>query len=422
MERLKKVIENELKKLEADERNLFRITSLTTFDKLITSVEKRMNNFEKNILETIGQENEDIHIGSLMIPKKDLYLYEVNYEPILKEDKDSINIKEVLSTKEEKMLKKVFINMAEKTLKDIDGKILEGKIIGNDAEYPIKIKLETDKKYLEKMKKLYDVFCLNNIKWKTYNIPYLRKIFKVLAVEYDTEIIEKLTGEETVIITDNELKKYLVEDYILLWNVKEETSMSDGVIKPTANKIHFEHTVVFDDVKRIYLCPDEETEIYLVAKTKENTIKIITNEARQVKWKFWTIPYLEEKNYSKLEYPYFDNKMNDHFINQLKMENDIRLRNKNEIRRILNSYKDVKKYFKFLDVIISDEEIKCQDTYEINEFIVDEFKLKGRNSKMYFIFTPLIKDSFTEDILSFIVSDMQLYFPEYECIGVYNER
>ena len=81
--------------------------------------------------------------------------------------------------------------MAEKTLKDIDGKILEGKIIGNDAEYPIKIKLETDKKYLEKMKKLYDVFCLNNIKWKTYNIPYLRKIFKVLAVEYDTEIIEK---------------------------------------------------------------------------------------------------------------------------------------------------------------------------------------------------------------------------------------
>lgn len=74
MERLKKVIENELKKLEADERNLFRITSLTTFDKLITSVEKRMNNFEKNILETIGQENEDIHIGSLMIPKK-IYIY-----------------------------------------------------------------------------------------------------------------------------------------------------------------------------------------------------------------------------------------------------------------------------------------------------------------------------------------------------------
>ena len=104
------------------------------------------------------------------------------------------------------------------------------------------------------------------------------------------------------------------------------------------------------------------------------------------------------------------------------MENDIRLRNKNEIRRILNSYKDVKKYFKFLDVIISDEEIKYEDTYETNEFIVDEFKLKGRNSKMYFIFTPLIKDSFTEDILSFIISDMQLYFPEYKCIGVYDER
>lgn len=138
MERLKKVIENELKKLEADERNLFRITSLTTFDKLISTVEKRMDNFEKNILETIGQENEDIHIGSLMVPRKDLYLYEVNYEPILKEDKDLINIKEALSTKEEKVLKKIFINMNEKNLKDINGIILDGKIIGDNVEYPIK--------------------------------------------------------------------------------------------------------------------------------------------------------------------------------------------------------------------------------------------------------------------------------------------
>ena len=111
MERLKKIIENELKDLEVNERNLFRITSLMTFDKLINNVEKRMNNFEKNILETIGQDNEDIHIESLMIPKKDLYLYEVNYEPILAEDKEEINIKEVLSKKEEKILKKVFINM-----------------------------------------------------------------------------------------------------------------------------------------------------------------------------------------------------------------------------------------------------------------------------------------------------------------------
>ncbi len=422
MERLKKIIENELKDLEVNERNLFRITSLMTFDKLINNVEKRMNNFEKNILETIGQDNEDIHIESLMIPKKDLYLYEVNYEPILAEDKEEINIKEVLSKKEEKILKKVFINMDKRSLENINGTILNGKIVGSNIEYPIKLKLERDSKYLEKMKKLYDVSSLNNIKWKTYNIPYLRKIFKLTAEEYDPEMIENLTGEEHLVINNNDLKGYWIEDHIILWNIKEEATMSDGLIKPTVNKIHFEHTVVFDDVRRIYLCPDEEVDIYLVAKTKENTIKIVTNEVRQVKWKFWTISYLEDKNYSKLEYPPFDNKINDHFINQLKLENDIRLRNKNEIRRILNSYKDVKRYFKFLDVIISENNIEHEETYEINEFIIDEFKLKGRNTRMYFLFEPLIKDSFTDDILSFIISDMQLYFPEYECRGVLNER
>lgn len=88
----------------------------------------------------------------------------------------------------------------------------------------------------------------------------------------------------------------------------------------------------------------------------------------------------------------------------------------------MNSYKDVKRYFKFLDVIISENNIEHEETYEINEFIIDEFKLKGRNTRMYFLFEPLIKDSFTDDILSFIISDMQLYFPEYECRGVLNER
>ena len=63
MERLKKIIENELKDLEVNERNLFRITSLMTFDKLINNVEKRMNNFEKNIF--ISDKKADVALATL---------------------------------------------------------------------------------------------------------------------------------------------------------------------------------------------------------------------------------------------------------------------------------------------------------------------------------------------------------------------
>ena len=74
MERLKKVIENELKNLEVNERNLLRQTSLFTINKLIDNVKDRMEDFERSILDTTIQKNENVYIGSLMIPKR-TYIY-----------------------------------------------------------------------------------------------------------------------------------------------------------------------------------------------------------------------------------------------------------------------------------------------------------------------------------------------------------
>lgn len=93
MERLKKVIENELKNLEVNERNLLRQTSLFTINKLIDNVKERMDEFEKSILDTTIQKNENVYIASLMIPKKDLYLYEVTYSPILESDLEENDLK-----------------------------------------------------------------------------------------------------------------------------------------------------------------------------------------------------------------------------------------------------------------------------------------------------------------------------------------
>lgn len=419
MERLKKVIEDELKNLDVNERNLLRITSLYTLNNLINIVQERMDNFERNILDTTVQKNESIYIGSIMIPKKDLYLYEVTYSPILESDLEENDLKKVLTDEtEEKVLKRVFINLGLDKLTQLENEIFEGKVYCNGKEYILKLKLEIENKYLEKMKLLYDIFCLNGIKWKTYNIPYIRKMFKIVITEYDKELEKELKGGEEIFINKGELAPYWIEDYVIVWNIKEESASSDGLIRPTLNKIHYEHTVVFENVARVYLCPHSDNKIYMVAKTKDNSMKIITDESRQIKWTFWNILPIENRDYSKMKYMSFDNKIDNNFINQIKMENDLRIRNKGEIYRVLNSYKDVRKYLKLENINITSEEIESEKLYEINDFIIDEFKLKGKKAYMYFEFIPLIKDIFTNDILSFIISEFQLYFPEYECKGV----
>lgn len=106
-----------------------------------------------------------------------------------------------------------------------------------------------------------------------------------------------------------------------------------------------------------------------------------------------------------------------HFINKLKLEKDLRIRTMTELERILNSFSIFKKYFIFITAIVENEEKDNIIGYDVNPFILDEFRLKGYQKNLKIKLKALQNDEFTVDILSFIVSEIQLYFPEYKCIG-----
>lgn len=52
MKHIQKIIENELKRMDTGERDIFRRTSLKTFEFLINDIEKRMTEFENKILDS----------------------------------------------------------------------------------------------------------------------------------------------------------------------------------------------------------------------------------------------------------------------------------------------------------------------------------------------------------------------------------
>lgn len=174
----------------------------------------------------------------------------------------------------------------------------------------------------------------------------------------------------------------------------------------------------FNNNNNVYLCPDKEIYIYYIQRIL-NGFRIITDENREMKWEFIKIAEADEKVYEKkLNYPVFSNRINPSFINKIKMENDIRLRNLGEIKRIVNSFDDITKRMELVRAEITDEEKRYISTNDSNPFVIDEFKLKGKNSNMYFYFKIIKKDFYIKEILDFIISELQLYFPEYDCKGV----
>lgn len=420
MKHIKKIIENELKNLVEDDRMLFRKTSLKTFEFLVSDLEKRIEDFESKILDSAISQESTISIINMIVPKNDFYLYEENFSPIRLSDVIERPLIEILNS-EDKVYKKIILDIDRENIETISNLTFDGVGKLNGIDYSFIFKLEKDDSYDRKIKEIYDVFGLNGLKWRTLNTPYLYKAFKVVIVEFKEELLEELKKTDEVLNIDIDKKgfeKNWVEDHLILWNVIHINMLGNGEINPTKDRIHYEHTLFFNNNNNVYLCPDKEIYIYYIQRIL-NGFRIITDENREMKWEFIKIAEADEKVYEKkLNYPVFSNRISPSFINKIKMENDIRLRNLGEIKRIVNSFDDITKRMELVRVEITDEEKRYISTNDSNPFVIDEFKLKGKNSNMYFYFKIIKKDFYIKEILDFIISELQLYFPEYDCKGV----
>ena len=419
MKELGEIIEIELKNLSLEERRIFREDSLKTFYELLEKTKQNMNSFENHILESIGKDSDDVNIETFLVPEDTMYLFEESYSSILKKETEE-SFLDIIET-EEKIYKRIFITDSYDKIQKLDGKKLKGSINVKGETYSVDFVLKHDTELIKKFELMYDVFSLNSIKWKTYNSPYARKAFILKVVDFDENIYNLIDGTEQIIIEKEELKEKWIEDHTLIWNIKETTINGDGLIRPTTNRIHYEHTILLENIKSVYLTPTEH-HVYHILKPNNETLKILTSEAGEI---LWRILRIEDKDYgesNQLKYSFFTNKSNLSFVNKLKLDRNIRIRSEGELKRIIYSFTKIREYFRFCGVEISQSKEGVFPLYELNSFIVDEFSLKGKLTYLKLSFEFLKVDIYTVDLLSFLISEIQLYFPEYKCVGVKYER
>ena len=128
---------------------------------------------------------------------------------------------------------------------------------------------------------------------------------------------------------------------------------------------------------------------------------------------------MNKKRFERAEFPLLNNEKNYDFLNSLRAVSLVRMRNEAELKRIVKSYKALENKIIYKDYYITERKLEnTLDHYDINGFLTDEFKLKGRKENLYIYFEIRERDYLTEDLLSFMMSDIQLMFPEYNCVGV----
>ena len=280
--------------------------------------------------------------------------------------------------------------------------------------------LREDKKYLNQIKELYETFLNNNIPWKTINNPYAFRFAEVMLESCQ----RSLESDETITevkVDFAEYGQYVHYDMVPLWNVEILKLKSTGFPLPCEDKINFEHMVALEGigVEHGYLAAFQNKNISYVRRSKQALVIVAPTELKDV-WDIMRIIHPADGKTDAYTYPLVSNAKRQAFSDILAQKSLRVIRTEAELRRLINSFAAAANLsLSHIAIQPCSQEIENAASYEMNYFIQDEIRRADCQHRLILNFTTTDRDSFLiSDLMSFVVSEVQLYYPDYKCEGV----
>jgi len=423
---LEKLIKEEINRIHnLEERIIFKDLLNDVFLALYENNQSMYKQLESKVLNELNDFNEKFVITTGLVEKRYFDKSHHLLAPILDSDIEDKyynikNILDILKSKGKSKVMHIFLEMDYLEIKTFleNDHMLTGKVITDTGEYEAKFKAELSLDYLETIENLYKTFNKNGIKWNTIPAMYVFKFIDIYMVECDKKIYVSKEFVE-VNIDFNELKDKVKFDMIPLWNVHKLNSMGVGFPTPCVDRINYEHTVKLEstDIETSYLVRNVDLHLQNINRHKENLIITCLSENVQ-EWNLYQIRYGEYKATDNFSYEAFGNKLKENIINKLANQSKVVVKTEAELIRFINDL-GIEYYLKYNGYEISDRKRKLNESYSMNPFIDSEI----RDMEAKKCFTVRMKTQKGEyflnrDILSYVVSEVQMILPEYECIGV----
>lgn len=300
-------------------------------------------------------------------------------------------------------------------------KLLQKKKIGGwirtrNESYPAEFILKRNEVYLGEIAHLYKVFVSNGVTWQTVNAPYLYKFVDV----YLTSNIYKLpVGEEIVDIVPEleEFGEWAHDNFIPLWNIRKLTLDSVGFPVPCEDHKSFEHVISIREYgnEHVYLIDDSEHIVSV--RQNENRLLVMGNEPDGIKWQVYMIRSGQNRRFDRFTYPIMTNQRKDEFVERFFKRQGMHVKTEAELRRFISGF-GLEEYVEFSGYELTDQKKEVPETYSMNSFILDEIRDNEYRKCLLLKFKGKGKNDFLlRDIMSFLVSEVQMLYPEYLCEG-----
>ena len=235
-----------------------------------------------------------------------------------------------------------------------------------------------------------------------------------------TEELSSLNKITKINIQDLNFPQKACIDCIPIWNLCIEIKKQPKISKiPNSSKeIHKYELGKIAEPILINLSNVEFT----IQKDNKNTLSIIAQDI-ELPLEIWILKKIKDNEFA---FPVFSNKIDVFSPLTYSCVKSKKVRTVGELHRVVNSLQNVKENKITLTSVKTDESspVLYNDKNRLknrNWVIENELSLKNR-AVMNLYFNVEKKDPFSEDLIDFAVSEIQLMFPEYYCNGIIDEK
>ncbi|MCI9355639.1 MAG: hypothetical protein HFE58_12765 [Firmicutes bacterium] len=421
---MKELIQQRLKHISnLDERRMFRKELEDVYTHIVDYNMDMYDKLEKRIYNEIDDPLEKFYIYTTILDRKDIDPISEFFHPILEEETQELfdlsEITEKLNAGEKVILTSIFLKCDALTFQEIlkSEKEYKSFIQTDKSKYEVKVTLQQTTRYSGEIEKIYHIFQMNGSQWNTINCPYAYR-FADIVLQTDT-VIGNDENITEITVDLEEYEKYKVLNHIPVWNIKHITLSDKSFPMPAKDRINFEHIVSIEEegTENGYMADLGNTDFEYL-KRYQNNVVIVSHYEKQNQWSFVKIENNTNlKDRQKFTYEILSNKRELGFAGRFASVKSLVIRTKGEIARLMQCYETAKD-LTFKEVEILEQYKKVQQTSDCNHFIDENIRVDRFKKIMLIKFEAHNKEDYLIlDKMSFIVSEIQILFPEYHCIG-----
>ncbi|WP_317368389.1 hypothetical protein [uncultured Tyzzerella sp.] len=397
------------------------------FSKIIESTEKKYEMLEQSVYDEFKLLDEKYGINITLTKKDDFSYTNDTLFPMCKEDLEEniVTLDDALNNN--KYIKTVFFEGSEKNMQEFKNKVVEGKLYIENETYNCKFKILRAKRYFEKISNLYELFNYNYILWTTVNMAFVDRLYDIYLEEIEEDININLEKSiiKSVDVNFNKLKldtfTNINENLIPIWNVEEINLNSAEFMKPFLDEKYYEHNIELKEygLENGYLLGIND-DIYSL-KLEEDKIIVKSTVETFENWIAYKIVNKEPIKSIGYDYDMLNNKKKENFTRRYLTNNRITLKTEFDYIRRINEL-SIEKYIEYAGYeILSSEYISKFEIYENDMNLFEKENVFAYDDRKILLFKFKVLDKncyFTDSIIRFVISQIQLEENDYKCIGV----